>query len=157
MKKFIILLFVIFLSACSININFNEPKVTPVSQKKEKTPTQSESPIPTLVSAQTPISIPEVSINDQLTQYFANKFSKNPNEVNLTVSKNTGKHASGGIAFNGEMGGGHWLAYKNNSGNWIVVFDGNGTIPCESVEPHNFPASIITECWDEANSQIKYL
>jgi hypothetical protein len=158
MKKITLFLTIsILLTACSININFNKPKETPISQANKKAPTQTIEPVQTLSPVQTPIPTPKPPIKDQLTNYFVNKFNKNPSDANLTISKNTGTHASGGITFQGEMGGGMWLAYKDNDGNWIVVFDGNGTIPCTSVEPHNFPASIITECWDDANSKIKYL
>lgn len=158
MKKIIFLLVsLILFSACSININFNEPKSTPVTKSEENIPSKTSLPAQTLAPVQTPTPIPQVSINDQLTTFFTNKFNKPEADIILTVSKNTGNHASGGIKFQGEISGGMWLAYKDASGNWIVVFDGNGTIPCEAVEPHNFPTTMVPECWDDANSKIKYL
>lgn len=158
MKKIIFsLISLILFSACSVNINLNEPNKTSDPE------TNNQTPIPTVQSVETPTPKPtttpltEISINDQLTNFFANKFNKPSEDMILTISKNTGTHASGGIKFQGEIAGGMWLAYKNASNNWIVVFDGNGTIPCESVEPHNFPTSMVPECWDETNSQIKNL
>lgn len=134
----------LFLSACSLNINFNPSSVTPSPQ-----PTQ---PISTPVQTTAPVA----SIEDQLTQFFATKFSKPIADAILTVSQNTGTHASGGIKFAGEIAGGMWLAHLDGD-TWLVDYDGNGTIPCADVEPHHYPTSILTECWDESTQTVKNL
>ena len=75
----------------------------------------------------------------------AQKYAKNISAVTISISKNTGTHAQGGVKFAGEMAGGWFLAYKDDSG-WIIVADGNGTIPCLTVAPYNFPADMIPDC-----------
>lgn len=139
---------IVLLSACSLNINLNQPSPTPISQQ----PTE---PTQIIQSENTPTSnLP--TIEEQLTLFFATKFSRPQEEAILTVSQNTGTHASGGIIFEGDISGGMWLAHNDN-GNWVVDYDGNGTIACEKVEPFNYPSSIITECWDENTNTVKYL
>lgn len=90
---------------------------------------------------------------DLLKQAMAKKHNKEVSEVNLTVSKNTGQHAQGGVTFTGEMGGGWFLAAKTTDG-WVIVDDGNGTISCQVIASYNFPVSIVPECWDEAAGKI---
>ncbi len=137
------------LSACSLNINLNQPSPTPVIQ--EQIPPTSQ----TTQQESTPTSnLP--TIEEQLTLFFSTKFNRPQQEAILTVSKNTGTHATGGIKFEGDIAGGMWLAH-NDSGNWIVDYDGNGTIACAKVEPFNYPSSIITECWDENTNNVKNL
>jgi len=37
------------------------------------------------------------------------------------------------------------------AGNWNVIFNGQDYPPCDIIEKYNFPASIVDECYDEAN------
>jgi len=140
-KIFLTLISCLLLSACSLNINVNQDPNTVL-------------PSPTTQSTTAPTVVIE-SIESQLSTFFSNKFSKNPADVKLSVSQNTGTHASGGISFAGEMGGGMWLAHLDN-GAWIVDYDGNGTIPCQNIEPFSYPTSILSECWNEATQSIKH-
>ncbi len=93
------------------------------------------------------------SDREKIKEAFAEKYSKPLDEVEVTISKNTGTHASGSVRFTGEMGGAMWLAYKKTD-DWLIVFDGNGTIPCSAVDPHNFPATMAPECWNEATGKL---
>ena len=70
--------------------------------------------------------------------------------IDVTISKNDGTYASGGIKEKGsETGGGYFFAVKDN-GTWKIVADGNGTISCASLVPYpNYPTSMIPECFDE--------
>lgn len=129
--------------------------------KKEVTQTPSPSPSPQASVAPvlpspvqgpqeqaSPSPINQVPVKtdlELLREAMAQKHSKQVSEVNLTIGKNTGTHASGGVAFSGEIGGGWWLAAKTG-GSWVIVDDGNGTISCEIIAPYNFPASIVPEC-----------
>lgn len=111
---------------------------------------------PTLVPTSEP-TVPaeepeEKSALEQIKEAFAEKYHKPIQDVEVNISKNTGTHASGGVKFAGEMGGAMWLAY-NDGGSWLLVFDGQGTIPCTSIEPYNFPIEMVPECWDEATSK----
>lgn len=67
--------------------------------------------------------------------------------MTITVSKIVGNFAQGGASDQG--GGGMWFAAKVN-GVWKLAWDGNGTISCTSVNPYNFPTSMIPECWNDA-------
>jgi hypothetical protein len=88
-----------------------------------------------------------------LVKLFSQKYNKPEEDVNLTINKNTGIYATGGINFSGELAGAMWLAFKDDSG-WKLIFDGNGTIPCSSVEPYDFPLDMVSECWDEETQKL---
>jgi hypothetical protein len=70
--------------------------------------------------------------------------------LNITVSKFAGNFAQGGAS--GQGGGGMWFAAKVG-GVWKLVWDGNGTISCATINPYNFPTSMIPECWDDATQK----
>lgn len=115
-------------------------------------------PEPTSFPSSTPQTTPtqpsaQQQDQEKITQAMATRHGKSPAEVELTVTTNTGAHAMGGVKFTGEMGGGWWLAAKEN-GTWIIVADGNGTVPCEAIEPYNFPVTMVPECFREATGEL---
>jgi hypothetical protein len=71
--------------------------------------------------------------------------------MTITVSKIQGNFAQGGASAQG--GGGMWFAAKVG-GVWKLAWDGNGTISCTSIDPYNFPVSMIPECWNDATGKI---
>lgn len=99
-------------------------------------------------------TIPQKSDLEQIREAMAAKYNKPVNQTTVTISKNTGTHASGGVKFEGEMGGG-WLLAAKSGGKWVIVADGNGTISCEVIAPYNFPSSIVSECVDNNGKVIK--
>jgi flagellar basal body-associated protein FliL len=111
----------------------------------------SEEASPAASSAQ---ASPEVSsLETQLKQAFADKYSKQLAEVDLEVSDNDGTYAKGLVKFSGDISGGWWLAYSNGS-TWTLVADGNGTVMCTDIEDYNFPNTLVPECWDEASQSL---
>lgn len=133
-----------------------EPAVTtqPVGQPLSE-PSIEPSVLPTIVPSPKPSpSVKTKSDLDAIKEAFSKKYNKPLSDVNITISKNNGIHASGGVKFGGEMGGGWWLAYNDN-GNWMIVQDGNGTVTCEIIEPYNFPTDMVPECVTQAGKLIK--
>lgn len=107
-------------------------------------------PLPT----PTPTPSPQLKTDLELIkEAFAKKYNKPLNEVNVSISEHQDPYAKGGVGFTGEMGGAMWLAYKQD-GDWVIVWDGNGTIPCDKIEPYNFPVSMVPECWDESTGTL---
>ncbi len=80
-----------------------------------------------------------------IQQEFSKKYDKPVDNVNLTINKIVGNFARGSITFKGARGGAGWLAAKQD-GSWILVFDGNGIIPCADVAPYDFPAEFTPGC-----------
>lgn len=73
--------------------------------------------------------------------------------MTITVSKITGNFAQGGAKEPEAVGGGMWFAAKVG-GLWKLVWDGNGTISCTSIDPYNFPVSMIPQCWNDATGKL---
>ena len=90
---------------------------------------------------------------DQIKEAFAEKYNKVLNDVSAEISENNGTYAKGLVNFAGEIGGGWWLDYKDNT--WVIVADGNGTVMCSFVEPYDFPTTMVPECWDENTNTLK--
>jgi hypothetical protein len=92
----------------------------------------------------------------KIKELLAEKHDKDPNNIRLSFAQETENYLSGTVSFleegetepaPGNVGG--FLAARDGSGTWVLVFDGNGTISCEAVEPYNFPADMVPECFDE--------
>lgn len=109
---------------------------------------------PTTPPAETESDSETKSDEDKIRQVLADKYDRTVEETEVSVSKNIGTHASGSVRFAGEMGGGMWLAYKDGD-NWIITYDGHGTIPCSAVNnPYNFPTDMAPECWNETTNSL---
>ena len=108
---------------------------------------------PTLTVAPTEREEETVSDEEGIREAMAEKHGKEIGDVIITVSKNDGVYAQGGVRFEGEMGGGWWLAYKEG-GEWVIVQDGNGTMSCETIEPYDFPVSMVPECVTETGELV---
>jgi len=100
-------------------------------------------------------SVEETMISDEdaIRQAMADKYAKDVSEVELVIGDNNGEYARGSVSFAGEMGGGWWLAAKTN-GTWEIVDDGNGVILCSVIEPYDFPASMVQECYDDVTGEV---
>jgi len=104
------------------------------------------SPTPTVFIISTPT--PALSDLELIKIAFAEKYTKQVSEITLKISENNGTVARGSISFEGEIGGGMWLAAKTEEG-WAIVSDGNGIVTCDSISPYNFPKSMVPECVDD--------
>jgi len=124
---------------------------SPGAIKPSVSPTPLPSPEATVELA--PSVLPAVSDMEAIKQAFGEKYSHPVSEVNVTISKNTGSLAQGGVGFEGEMGGGWFLVAKTASG-WVIVDDGNGTISCELIAPYSFPTDMVPECVDSGGNLI---
>lgn len=90
---------------------------------------------------------------EAIVNIMAQKFNKQPSEVNINISQYEPSFAQGAVGFEGEMGGG-WFLAAEVGGQWVLVDDGNGTISCEKIEPYNFPVSIVSECWSDSSQSL---
>ncbi|KKP86190.1 MAG: hypothetical protein UR89_C0030G0003 [Candidatus Roizmanbacteria bacterium GW2011_GWA2_35_8] len=70
--------------------------------------------------------------------------SWNFEDIVVTISKNDGKFARGGVKEkSSETGGGMFLATKNN-GEWQIIFDGNGSPDCLQLKTtYLFPSEML--------------
>lgn len=136
-----------------------KPPVTTEKPTQTPTPSVTAPTVSSIVSEATVVpttaatATPAASDLDLIKAAMAAKHGKAVADVNLTISKNTGTHATGSVNFAGEVGGGWWLAAKSG-GSWVIVQDGNGTMDCGVIAPYNFPNTIVPECWDEATGKI---
>lgn len=96
---------------------------------------------------------------DLIKKAFAQKYDKPIADVEVTIGKKEEfpmkglNYASGSVKFAGEMGGGWWLAVQEGQ-IWKIVADGNGTVPCEAIEPYDFPKDMVPECYDAARGKL---
>jgi hypothetical protein len=127
-------------------IEENNSKIAEQEKLKETTPSKEVKNIEEVKQEDT-----EGEIKAALAQLFAVKYNRAVEDANITISQRKGDFIVGGIKFAGEIAGGYLLGAKVN-GEWKIIFDGNGTIPCSSVDMVDFPSSLVTECWDTVNN-----
>jgi hypothetical protein len=91
--------------------------------------------------------IPQILALQDIKELFAEKYDRDIDEINLTVSKNTSEHLRGGVKFgDGLQGeGGIFFAAKVDN-EWQLVFDGNGMISCDLLNQYNFPEEFQADC-----------
>jgi len=124
---------------------------------------EEEEPQPTIVpqttqatQSATPSSqIAETKTDEELLKEVVSKKTGIAlDKIDFEVSKNTGKYAKGLVGAKGEeVGGGYWLAVKV-SDEGAVVFDGQNTPECSIVNPHDFPADMVPECYDSSGNVV---
>lgn len=95
------------------------------------------------------------NLKNTITAQLKTKYIDMDWEMKVEVSKIIGGYASGGVRpAEGEIGGAMWLAAKT-SGDWVLVWDGNGTISCAALAPYpEFPSSLAPQCWNESSQKI---
>lgn len=92
----------------------------------------------------TGLLVPEVSLTEIIQQLFYEKYPKYAETISVKVTQETENHARGSISFEPGAAGGNFLAAKID-GNWQIVFDGNGQIPC-SLSQYDFPGEMLADC-----------
>jgi len=107
----------------------------------------------TIIEEEATVEEETISDEDAIRQAMADKYDRNISEVDLEVGDNNGEYARGTVIFAGDIGGGWWLAAKTD-GAWEIVDDGNGVILCSVIEPYDFPASMVQECYDDVNGTV---
>ncbi len=85
-----------------------------------------------------------------IKQQIVAEHGSDANGLTISVSKIEGNFAQGGASEQG--GGGMWFAAKVGE-QWKLVWDGNGTISCETIAPYNFPTDMIPECWNNTTQK----
>lgn len=85
------------------------------------------------------------NIQEEIQYILAQKYNYSPEEVNVTILKETDYFLSGSVIF-GEGGpgeGGMFLAAKIDNV-WQVVFDGNGSVDCAKMKlEYGFPDEVL--------------
>lgn len=144
--------FCLVLTGCNLTINIDgsgdeEVKKEEEYKEKEEESFEPEKEVVKKVE-------PTVSDEELIKKAFGEKYDRPVSEIELKVDKKADEYASGGIKFRGEMGGGWFLAAKTGE-EWVIVADGNGTVPCEAVEPYDFPVEMVPECYDEESGELR--
>ena len=99
--------------------------------------------------------IDEIAIvSSQIQEALVEKHGASAQNLDISVAEIDGDYARGGASEEG-LGGGMWFAAKVDN-TWELVWDGNGTIECESISPYpDFPSRMISECYDQQTGVVK--
>ncbi len=96
--------------------------------------------------------VPKVKTDEELiAAAFAKRYSDiSADDIVVTISKQIKTFATGGVRLSSdpEATGGLFFAVEQN-GEWVIAWDGNGTIDCADIDQYDFPTEIISECVDE--------
>jgi len=132
--------------------SFSTPNGVSVTSQEVMPTTTSSSPSPQSTASATQTADENISIVSAVQAALVTEHGPDATSLNVTVSKVEGKYAQGGAS--GQGGGGMWYATKV-SGNWQLVWDGNGQIDCSSISLYPlFPKDMIPECWDTTTNKV---
>lgn len=87
---------------------------------------------------------PKESAEETIWQLLADKYPQYAKTIAILISSETENNVRGSVRFTPESAGGIFLAAKVD-GQWQIVHDGNGQIPC-SLSKYNFPAGMLSDC-----------
>ncbi len=167
MKKILILISVfLFTLACSLSDTPPVPEIdtdalgTMVVLTTEAALTEA-APLATLIPSlpSTPTApptptTPALSDEELIRQALLAKLGWEEDELEFSIGDNTGSLARGALNFVGEMQGAAWFAGKNDTGNWVVAYIGQGVPLCSEIQAFNFPADWISHCLDSSGNTI---
>ena len=127
------------------NLNSTQPGCNPACVVNEATKTAEINwrctgliePIETVDGELPPMEI--------FTRLFAIKYPDQNDTISVEVTHVTADHARGSVSFADGMAGGNWLAAKTD-GEWQIVYDGNGVIPCSLQTDYGFPEEMLSDC-----------
>lgn len=89
----------------------------------------------------------------QIKTAIVAKHGTGAQSLDISVAEINGSYARGGASEAG-MGGGMWFAARVGD-NWELVWDGNGVIMCDDIDPYpGFPTNMVPECYDEATGEM---
>jgi len=115
-------------------------------QTKQKCLRAWEEKCETVTPTPTPFTEDTETLINIIKQLLVTEHGSTANDLTITVSKHIGDYASGGASAQG--GGGMWLAVKTG-GSWKLVFDGNGTVDCQSIKAnYQFPQEMLKNFCD---------
>ena len=136
---------------------------------KSKAPTPTPSPagfestpptatiIPTSTPKETilplPTPTPKVDETGLIKQAIFKLTGLDATKAEVTINKNTGKHATGGIKEFEAVGGAYWLAAKTGE-TWVGVYAGQAQPTCSQIAPYNFPKEMVPECLDASGKVV---
>lgn len=128
------------------------PYLSKVPSTVIPTPTDNIPVYPSVTMSITKFSPTDDSI--QIKNSFAKKYGKKVDDIDLNLSQDDGTYATGTVNFKLSMEGGLFIAAKA-SDEWVIVFDGNGTIPCNVLSSYDFPKSMVPECLNSQGKLVK--
>ncbi|MBI4708834.1 MAG: hypothetical protein HY764_01360 [Candidatus Portnoybacteria bacterium] len=87
---------------------------------------------------------PSEPAGEKIRQLFTQKYPTYAETLTVRIAQETASHVRGTIVFVDGEPGGIFLAAKID-GNWQIVHDGNGEIPC-SLSSYGFPNDMLSDC-----------
>jgi len=121
-------------------------------------PTTSASPLASPVASTlvSPSASPKPSPDDfsAIRAALVAKTGISQENIQVSISQNTGQHAKGTVKDKNDIGGGYFLAAKVGE-TWIIVYDGQSQPTCSQIAPYNFPKEMVPECLDSSGNVVK--
>ena len=158
MKKIIplILAMLFVTSACGTfdNASPPEPDMNQIGTSVALTTESVLTPIVPPTSPPPPPPVPTLTDEEAIRQALLAKLGWAEAELDFSIGENTDTVARGTVKKVGEMEGAAWFAGKDGSGNWIIVFIGQGIPYCNDIQAFNFPTTWISHCLDTSGNTI---
>lgn len=125
------------------------------STSKNNKPAPVGLPTPTISPTAAPTTTPLPTADDlsAIREALAIRLGVSSNNLDVSISKNTGEYVKGNVKEKESVGGGYYLAAKVE-GKWVIVYDGQSTPTCKQLESYNFPKDMVPECLNLSGNVI---
>jgi hypothetical protein len=159
-KTLFLILALVFTLACSLTGTPSAPEVdtdalgTMVVLTTEAALTEAAPLNPPPPTDPTSVPPPAPTDEELIRQALLAKLGWADAELEFSIGENTGTLARGSLNKVGEMGGAAWFGAKDNAGNWVIAYIGQGVPACSEIQAYNFPTAWISHCVDATGNTI---
>lgn len=85
---------------------------------------------------------------EALASQLAQKYGDSQKQITLTIQQQTLTHARATVRFGPKGTPGGIILAKKSGGQWLIVFEGNGSVNCEALKADEFPADMLNGMCD---------
>lgn len=78
-----------------------------------------------------------------LTWQLAQKYGDSQKQITLTIEQQTLTHARATVRFGPAGTPSGLILARKSGGQWLIVFDGNGSVDCDALKSEEFPAEML--------------
>lgn len=102
-------------------------------------------------------TIAEPAKIQEIKTLFAKKYGKQTENISIDIKQEQDNYIMGRVTFKTKEALESGIFYAVKEEEWLIVFDGNGVVPCSDLEKYNFPEKMKEGCYTEPDEITKLL
>ena len=103
--------------------------------------------VPECMAAGNQVVTRQGSAEAEIKSALAARLDISVDELTIQITQYNGLHTVGNVS------NGYFLAAQAD-GEWVIVYDGQATPPCQDIEAYQFPIDMVLECLDASDNLV---